>query len=101
MSFVDSLQIFRFFVFLRGRSQKTIVKTRFRISESTEMTLRKHRKTGGQITATMRDYEKPQIRDFRGLMFCVGFNRFSEEKRQKKLKKALEMGPKQLEKNLP
>ena len=57
------------------------------------MTFSKHRKTRGEITDTMRESTKQQIRDFRGLMFSVGFNRFFVNKPQEKLQQALKTRP--------
>ena len=67
-------------MFLRGESQKTYVKTHFRTSKSRKITFSKHRKTRGEIAATMRDLEKQQNRDFRGLCSGVGFRGFFMEK---------------------
>ena len=74
-------------MFLRGESRITIVKTHFRTSKSRKVTFSKHRKTRGEIAATMREYEKQQIRDLRGLSSGVGSKRFFEKGNIKKYKK--------------
>ena len=62
-------------------------------------TFSKHGKTRREIAATMRDLEKQQNRDFRGLSSRAGFNRYFKKKHRKRLPKASEMDLKKIQKN--